>query len=241
MTSSNPQEKKWVRVTQAENIPLREGRSVEIAGHDIAIFNLGDRFLAVENKCPHRGGPLADGIVSGRTVVCPLHAWKIDLESGQVRNRPEENPCVKTFAITVRDGVVMLEAKTQGIDDRVAALAGLRTGHLRDLLAHRQIWSEGCVVKSLRHGRRTKSASNDIARQEYAAVNRRGLFLVGALAVASIAMATWEQPRAQVLSSINAEEHCPLPRVAKAPVATRPDHDLLLFMFGLSQGLRSQN
>ncbi|WP_108215021.1 MULTISPECIES: hypothetical protein [unclassified Pseudomonas] len=69
----------------------------------------------------------------------------------------------------------------------------------------------------------------------------RGLFLVGALAVASIAMATWEQPRAQVLSSINAEEHCPLPRVAKAPVATRPDHDLLLFMFGLSQGLRSQN
>ena len=110
MTSSNPQEKNWVCVTQAENIPLREGRSVEIAGHDIAIFNLGDRFLAVENRCPHRGGPLADGIVSGRMVVCPLHAWKIDLESGQVRNRPEENPCVKTFLTTVQDGVVMLEA-----------------------------------------------------------------------------------------------------------------------------------
>ena len=109
MTSSNPQERNWVRVTQAENIPLREGRSVEIAGHDIAIFNLGDRFLAVENRCPHRGGPLADGIVSGRTVVCPLHAWKIDLESGQVTNRPEENPCVKTFTTTVHEGVVMLE------------------------------------------------------------------------------------------------------------------------------------
>ncbi|WPN46240.1 MULTISPECIES: hypothetical protein [unclassified Pseudomonas] len=69
----------------------------------------------------------------------------------------------------------------------------------------------------------------------------RGLFLVGALAVASIAVAAWEQPRTQVLSSINAEEHCPLPRVAKASVATQPDHDLLLFMFGLSQGMRPQS
>jgi len=109
MNHNNSATKRWVRITEAENIPLREGRSVQIAGHDLAIFNLGDRFLAVENKCPHRGGPLADGIVSGRTVVCPLHAWKIDLESGQVTNRPEETPCVKTFPTAVREGVVMLE------------------------------------------------------------------------------------------------------------------------------------
>jgi hypothetical protein len=66
----------------------------------------------------------------------------------------------------------------------------------------------------------------------------RGLFLVGALAVASLAMAAWEQPRTQIISSVSAEEHCPLPRVAKASEVTRPDHDLLLFMFGLTQGLR---
>jgi len=101
--------KKWFSITQADNIPLREGRSVQVAGHTIAIFNLGDRFLAVENNCPHRGGPLSDGIVSGRTVVCPLHAWKIDLESGQVTGRPEGPLCVKTFATALRDGVVMLE------------------------------------------------------------------------------------------------------------------------------------
>ncbi|WP_077048751.1 hypothetical protein [Pseudomonas sp. KK4] len=65
----------------------------------------------------------------------------------------------------------------------------------------------------------------------------RGLFLVGALAVASLAVAAWEQPRTQVLSS-GSGEACPLPRVAKASVATLPDHDLLLFMFGMSQGLR---
>ena len=109
MNDSNFHKTNWLGITRAENIPLREGRSVQIAGHEIAIFNLGGRFLAVENRCPHRGGPLADGIVSGRTVVCPLHAWKIDLESGHVTNRAEENPCVKTFATAVRDGVLMLE------------------------------------------------------------------------------------------------------------------------------------
>src|SRR5262245_2694721 len=109
MNHNAPDGKRWVRITKAENIPLREGRAVHIAGHDIAIFNLGDRFLAVENKCPHRSGPLADGIVSGHTVVCPLHAWRVDLESGQVRDRAEETPCVKTFTTKVRDSVLMLE------------------------------------------------------------------------------------------------------------------------------------
>lgn len=69
----------------------------------------------------------------------------------------------------------------------------------------------------------------------------RGLFLAGALAVASLAVAAWEEPRTQVLSSVHGDSHCPLPRVAKASVATQPDHDLLLFMFGLTQGLRPQS
>jgi hypothetical protein len=69
----------------------------------------------------------------------------------------------------------------------------------------------------------------------------RGLFLIGALAVASLALAVWEQPRPRVLSSMNADERCPLPRAAKATVVTQPDHDLLLFMFGLSQGLRPKS
>jgi len=125
MNYNNSHSKRWVRVTQVENIPLREGRSVQIAGHDIAIFNLGDRFLAVENKCAHRGGPLSDGIVSGKTVVCPLHAWNVDLETGQVTNRPEETPCVKTFPAAVRDGVVMLELSVSD-NDHVALQASCR-------------------------------------------------------------------------------------------------------------------
>ncbi|MEX2260865.1 MAG: nitrite reductase small subunit NirD [Bryobacteraceae bacterium] len=97
----------WIRITQSDNVPLREGRAIRVAGREIALFNLGDRFLAVENRCPHRGGPLSDGIVSGPSVVCPLHAWKVCLESGKVA-RPEQSSCVKTYPVRLEDGVVMV-------------------------------------------------------------------------------------------------------------------------------------
>jgi len=64
----------------------------------------------------------------------------------------------------------------------------------------------------------------------------RGLFVVGALAVASVALAAWEQPGTKILSAKQGEGHCPLPRVAKVEQAVKPDHDLLLLMFGLAQG-----
>jgi nitrite reductase [NAD(P)H] small subunit len=100
---------RWIRTARCEDIPLREARSVRLGGRDIAIFNLGDRFLAVDNRCPHKGGPLAEGIVSGATVVCPLHAWKVNLESGNVLNSPAATHCVETFRTRVEDGVVLLE------------------------------------------------------------------------------------------------------------------------------------
>src|SRR2546427_4486390 len=89
--------KQWVRITEMQNIPLREGRSVYIAEREIAIFNLGDRFLAVDGRCPHNGGPFAEGIVTGTTVVCLLHAWEADLESGAVKDSASLVPCIETF------------------------------------------------------------------------------------------------------------------------------------------------
>jgi nitrite reductase (NADH) small subunit len=105
--------KKWVRIAACESIPLREGRSIEVGGRKIAIFNLGDRFLAVDNHCPHKGGPLAEGIVSGTTVVCPLHAWKVDLETGAVKNPASAVPCIETFATRVEEGVILLEVPAE--------------------------------------------------------------------------------------------------------------------------------
>ncbi|MBW0237246.1 MULTISPECIES: hypothetical protein [Pseudomonas] len=68
----------------------------------------------------------------------------------------------------------------------------------------------------------------------------RSLFLLAALAIASVAMAAWEEPRLEVLSSATSGTYCPLPRMAKVTTVAQPDHQLLLFMFGMSQGLRPQ-
>ena len=99
----------WVRVTEVENIPLREGRAVRFGSGELAIFNLGHEFLAVSNRCPHRGGPLADGIVSGDSVVCPLHAWKVCLSSGAVTRPAGEHACVQSYPVQVVDGIVCVE------------------------------------------------------------------------------------------------------------------------------------
>ena len=102
-------EHRWVRITACENIPPREGRPVSIGDREIALFNLGDRFLATDNRCPHEGGPLCDGIVTGDAVVCPLHAWKVSLASGAVeRPGAASGHCVATYPARVEDGIVMI-------------------------------------------------------------------------------------------------------------------------------------
>jgi nitrite reductase (NADH) small subunit len=107
---------RWVRVTTRDSVPPREGRRVTLAGRELALFNLGDRFLVVENRCPHQGGPLADGIVTGCAVVCPLHTWKINLETGAVE-RPIGTPtCVRTFPTRVDGDVVLVELPSRAVD-----------------------------------------------------------------------------------------------------------------------------
>jgi len=99
----------WVRVIRAEALPLREGRAVALAGRELALFNLGDQVLATDNRCPHQGGPLCDGIVTGESVVCPLHAWKVNLANGSVE-RPAQGKehCVTTYPVRVEDSVVVV-------------------------------------------------------------------------------------------------------------------------------------
>ena len=101
--------KRWVRIARCQDIPLREGRAITVGNHEIALFNLGDRFHAVENRCPHRGGPLADGIICGPAVVCPLHAWKFSLETGEGTSSASAASCVASFATRVDNGIVSVE------------------------------------------------------------------------------------------------------------------------------------
>jgi nitrite reductase (NADH) small subunit len=99
---------RWLQITAADRIPVREGRAALVGGREIAIFNLGDRFVAVDNRCPHQGGPLADGIVSNGAIVCPLHAWKISLRTGAVERPSGIAHCVRSYPTRVEDGVVLV-------------------------------------------------------------------------------------------------------------------------------------
>ena len=72
------------RLGPIDQIPIGEGRAFEVAGHDIAVFRLRSGGLAAtQAECPHRAGPLADGIVGMDSVVCPLHAWRFAFVTGQ--------------------------------------------------------------------------------------------------------------------------------------------------------------
>ena len=88
-------------MTDCANIPPREGRSATVGEREIAIFNPGDRFLALDNRCPHKGGPFADGIIARTAVVCPLHAWKVSLETVAVERPPNAAGCVRTYPTRV--------------------------------------------------------------------------------------------------------------------------------------------
>jgi nitrite reductase (NADH) small subunit len=111
----------WIAVTSVENIPPREGRAVTLQGQEIAIFNIDHRFLAIENKCPHKGGPLCDGIASGSTVVCPLHGRRFDLETGMAV-RASEPACVATYPTRVDGGIIFVNvnAARRALDDTAA-------------------------------------------------------------------------------------------------------------------------
>ncbi|HYF50583.1 MAG TPA: Rieske 2Fe-2S domain-containing protein [Planctomycetota bacterium] len=91
---------------RVESIAPGHGRSYVVAGEEIAVFRQRNgRILAVQNRCPHRHGPLADGIVGNGKVVCPLHAHRFDLESGE---GSEKHECVRTYPVQVLNGEIIV-------------------------------------------------------------------------------------------------------------------------------------
>ena len=101
------QDERWIDVGAETEVPLLGARKIFTPFGPVAIFHLADgEFLAVEDRCPHKGGPLSDGIVHGQSVTCPLHNWQIDLRSG-LAQAPDEG-CVKTIPLRRVDGRVQL-------------------------------------------------------------------------------------------------------------------------------------
>lgn len=102
-----PDDAGWIAVGSLCDIPRSGARVVRTADGDIAVFRTADdQVLAIRDKCPHRGGPLSQGIVYGHRVACPLHNWSVDLETGKVV-APDEG-CTPRYPIRVEEGVVYL-------------------------------------------------------------------------------------------------------------------------------------
>lgn len=101
----------WVPVCHFNDIPRLGARRVHrAAGPEVAIFRAeDDTVFALVDRCPHKGGPLSQGIVFGHSVACPLHNWTIALDSGLAK-APDEG-CAARFAVKVEAGVVMLDAE----------------------------------------------------------------------------------------------------------------------------------
>jgi nitrite reductase (NADH) small subunit len=102
---------KWVQVCSLDDIPLLGARVLEReAGDNIALFRpAADRVFALVDRCPHKGGPLSQGIVAGDTVACPLHGWNIALDSGRAC-APDEG-CARTFPVRIAGEAVWLPSE----------------------------------------------------------------------------------------------------------------------------------
>ncbi|AVS89025.1 nitrite reductase (NAD(P)H) small subunit [Paracidovorax avenae] len=100
----------WTPICRVDDIPVLGARRVaRPQGLDVAVFrNDAGEVFALLDRCPHKGGPLSQGIVFGRSVACPLHNWSIGLCDGQAA-APDEG-CTPRFAVKVEDGEVFLDA-----------------------------------------------------------------------------------------------------------------------------------
>ncbi len=98
----------WTKIVALEDIPKLGSRVVRTADKEIAVFRTeDDRVFALHNSCPHKGGPLSQGIVYGDKVACPLHSWKISLVDGNAEEPDEGHTAC--FSVKVEEGTVYLE------------------------------------------------------------------------------------------------------------------------------------
>ena len=96
-----------VRVAGVADVPPGEGRVVDADGRQLAVFNVDGAFHAIDNTCPHRGGPLGEGDLEGTVVSCPWHAWRWDVTTGANVNNPVLR--VACVPLAVEDGALWVE------------------------------------------------------------------------------------------------------------------------------------
>jgi nitrite reductase (NADH) small subunit len=103
----------FIDIAALADIPLQGARLVKTTRGCIAVFRTADdQVFALDDRCPHKGGPLSEGIVHGTSVTCPLHAWVFDMNSGAALGA--DVGAVRTYAIRVEGGRVLLDITPLG-------------------------------------------------------------------------------------------------------------------------------
>ncbi|MGK0271456.1 MAG: nitrite reductase (NADH) small subunit [Cocleimonas sp.] len=98
----------WIKITALEEIPVLGSRVIEMDTVNIAVFRgKEDKIFAIKDQCPHKQGPLSQGIMHGDSVTCPLHNWKISLVSGEALGADEG--CTNVYETKVEDGIIYLK------------------------------------------------------------------------------------------------------------------------------------
>lgn len=90
----------FIKVGKTQDIASGSGRTVDVKGKPVAVFNVDGNFYAISDTCMHRGGPLGEGELDGKTVTCPWHGWRYDVTTGV--NELNPSVVVEKFAVTVQ-------------------------------------------------------------------------------------------------------------------------------------------
>jgi len=98
----------FIKVASVADVTEGAGKTVEVAGKQIALFNVGGKFYAIDNACKHRGGPLGEGEVDGSTVICPWHGWEYDVTTGV--NLDDASVKLGCYPVKVENTDIMIEA-----------------------------------------------------------------------------------------------------------------------------------
>ena len=98
----------WKSICKLDDIPRLDSRIVRSMNGDIALFRTSsDEVFALRDRCPHKGGPLSQGLVHGNQVTCPLHGWRLRLDSGEAV-APDQG-CSRRYPIRIESGTVFLD------------------------------------------------------------------------------------------------------------------------------------
>ena len=99
----------WIDIGHIDDVPLRGARLVKTRAGCVAIFRTAEaEVFATSDTCPHRGGPLSEGIVHGQSVTCPLHNWVFDLNTGAAQGADEGR--IATYALRLENGRILIDA-----------------------------------------------------------------------------------------------------------------------------------